>query len=154
MSEVYRSGTISRGTPLYPPLLKYSNTYLHRKVLYCFQCHLEYRQRNLIIRTRLVPEVMRGNGTRPIPDKPDQHCRCCWRRCERAVGRVSGRSDNLGVRVMSLLGRIDALLQRLLDGLVAMRRQIGAGDVVDVSGHLFSNKALNSLALKRPLVGE
>jgi hypothetical protein len=55
---------------------------------------------------------------------------------------------------MSLLGRIDALLQRLLDGLVAMRRQIGAGDVVDVSGHLFSNKALNSLALKIPLVGE
>ena len=74
-------------------------------------------------------------------DKAEKH----FRDAITALNTASAKGDPIEQRLI----RLEKAIFALSAGLIEQRKQIGAGIAVDLTGHLLTNKSLNSTSDKR-----
>ena len=74
-------------------------------------------------------------------DKAEKH----FRDAITALNTASAKGDPIEQRLI----RLEKAIFALSAGLIEQRKQIGAGIAVDLTGHLLTNKSLNSMGDKR-----
>jgi len=74
-------------------------------------------------------------------DKAEKH----FRDAITALNTASAKGDPIEQRLI----RLEKAIFALSAGLIEQRKQIGAGIAVDLTGHLLTNKSLNSMSERR-----